>query len=161
MTNFDHPFRTLPFGMLPRVLYITYFGFLSLVICREHIRVSKGAFQSILVIYGSMVIFMSKSDFSLSSSFVVWFERVIYGLGGQNWFERSIKTWSMRVQCKNRKIFTCAWQKQIFCTFLDPKDIILFGIRYTPSCTPPGGHIGEGVSSNHKFSNTIKLSWIV
>ena len=69
MTNFDHPFRTLPFGMLPRVLYITYFGFLSLVICREHIRVSKGAFQSILVIYGSMVIFMSKSDFSLSSSF--------------------------------------------------------------------------------------------
>ena len=42
-----------------------------MVICRGHVIVSKGTFQTFLAIDGYMVKLMSKSDFSLLSSFVL------------------------------------------------------------------------------------------
>ena len=55
-----------------------------LMICRGHIRVSKGGSQKKIVVDSSILKVMSKSGFSLLSSFAVQFKRVINGLGGQN-----------------------------------------------------------------------------
>ena len=55
---------------------------MSLMICRGHIRTSKGAFK-IFVIDGPMKKFMLKSNFSLLSSFWLQFQRVVNWLGPQ------------------------------------------------------------------------------
>ena len=64
-------------------------GQCQLMICRVHIRVSKGAFHSFFVVDGSMVKWTPKSNISFLSSFPVPFEIVINGLGGQNSYQRS------------------------------------------------------------------------
>ena len=57
-------------------------GSISLVVCRGHIRASKGTFKIFCGrwFYGKLTF---KSNFALWSSFQVEFERVINGLGGQ------------------------------------------------------------------------------
>ena len=43
----------------------------QLMICRAHIKISKGSFQELFVVDSSMVELMSNSDFLLLSSFLV------------------------------------------------------------------------------------------
>ena len=52
------------------------------MICRGHIRASKGTFQ-FFEVNGPMGKLTFKSNFALLSSFQVKFERVVNGLGGQ------------------------------------------------------------------------------
>ena len=74
------------------------------MICRGHIRASKGTFQffSGWHFYDKLTF---KSNFALWSSFQVKFERVVNGLGGQKSSQGSIYVWSNGIQCKNRKNF--------------------------------------------------------
>ena len=58
-------------------------GSMSLMICRGHIRASKGTFE----IFFSLTVLWQidiKSNFAFWSSFKVIFERVVNGLGGKN-----------------------------------------------------------------------------
>ena len=57
-------------------------GTVSLMICRENIRASKGAFQNVKADV-FMTKFISNSKFSILLSLQVIFERVVNGLGGQ------------------------------------------------------------------------------
>ena len=77
----------------------------QLMICRGHIRASKGTFQIFFVVDGSMAKLIFSFNFALWSSFQVEFERVVNGLGGQKSSQGSILIWSNGIQCKNRKIF--------------------------------------------------------
>ena len=72
------------------------------MICRGHIRASKGAFQ-FFVVKSSMRKLTFKSNFAFLSSFQVNFEKVVNGLGGQKSYQSSILTWSKGIQCENRK----------------------------------------------------------
>ena len=62
---------------------------MSLMICRGHIRASKGTFQIFFCLTVLWQIDI-KSNFALWSSFEVTFERVANGLGGQNCSQLSI-----------------------------------------------------------------------
>ena len=62
----------------------------QLMICRGHIRASKGIFQIFFVVDGSMAKLTFYFNFALWSSFQVEFERVVNGLGGQKSSEGSI-----------------------------------------------------------------------
>ena len=61
----------------------------QLMICRGHIRASKGTFQFFFV-DGSMANLHFSSIFALWSSFQVKFERVVNGLGAQKSSQGSI-----------------------------------------------------------------------
>ena len=74
---------------------------MSLMICRGHIRASKGSFQNFLQLIVLLGKLTFKSNFALWSSFQVKFERVVNGLGGQKSSQMSILTWSNGFQCKN------------------------------------------------------------
>ena len=97
-----------------------------------------------------------KSNFSLLSSFQVKFERVVNGSGGQKSYQRSILTWSMGMQCENRKVFTWGLTGVNYVYFLGPKHKNAIW-----DSTPPSAHklvyMSTGVSTDHKLSNRIKL----
>ena len=59
---------------------------MSLMICRGHIRASKGTFQ-FFVVTSFMVKLIFKSNSIPLSSFQVKFERVVNGLGGQKLYQ--------------------------------------------------------------------------
>ena len=61
----------------------------QLMIGRAHVRASKGTFE---IFFGLMVLWQIniKSNFVLLSLFKVTFERVVNGLGGQNYSQLSI-----------------------------------------------------------------------
>ena len=61
----------------------------QLMICRGHIRASKGTFQIFFCLTVLWQIDI-KSNFALWSSFQVEFERVVNGLGGQKSSQGSI-----------------------------------------------------------------------
>ena len=68
--------------------FLTWWGIqvqCQLVICKGHIRISKGTFQKTYVI-DSMIKLMLNSRFITVSLFEVWFETVVNRLGIQNWF---------------------------------------------------------------------------
>ena len=62
---------------------------MSMMICREHIRASKGTFQIFLWLTVLWLIDILV-QFALLSSFQVKFERVVNGLGGQKSSQGSI-----------------------------------------------------------------------
>ena len=113
---------------------------MPLMICRGHNRVSKGALKFFFAIDSPMVKLTPKLDFSLLSSFGVWFERVVNRLGGQNWYQRSVYTWSMQNQCENRKNYLRPDSSKLDVLFWASKTT-LCGIRHPSSCIPTLVHM--------------------
>ena len=106
----------------------------------------------------SMVKLMSKSNFSLLSSFQVKSERVVNGFGSQKSYQNSVYTWSKEIQCENRKIFTRGLTGVNYVYFLGPKSKNCYLQWDNPSCTPSLVKIRGGFYVDHKSLNRIELS---
>ena len=129
----------------------------QLMICRGHIRASKGTFQFFwwLTVLWQIDILVTFCTFS---SFQVEFERVVNGLGGQKSSQGSIKVWSIRIQCKNRKFFYWRVTGALFWV----KNIkVPFGIGHPPTYTSNLVYMCAGGFRDHKSSNRIELSQFV
>ena len=110
---------------------------------------------------GSIGKLMSKSNYSLLSSFQVKFERVVNGLEGQNNSRGQSKhgLWGSSVKIWKNLLRT--WQEQIMCTFSSPEGKKHYLWWDTTYCTPHIVYINAGVSKNYKSSKRIELSWFI
>ena len=86
---------------------------MSLMICRGHIRASKGTFQIFLwlTVLWQIDILV---NFALWSSFQLEFERVVNGLGGQKSSQAQSKYGLMGSSAKTGKIFIGGSQEHFF-----------------------------------------------